>query len=143
MSPFAEIMQVRICREKTSKNVYAMKNLKKSEMLRRGQVPCMVDLCYLVYYYCFWLVNCPLTFVHICQVEHAKAENNFLEEVFFCEKHRTNIDTHTHMSTHPYKYMHAHPIHMSTSERLSRFDLGIHKVDHQERLVVDGDVVSH
>jgi serine/threonine kinase 38 len=40
--------EVRICREKTSKNVYAMKKLKKSEMLRRGQVPCTVDLCYLL-----------------------------------------------------------------------------------------------
>eukprot|EP00850_Spirogloea_muscicola_P025902 SM004742S16674 [mRNA] locus=s4742:61:1084:+ [translate_table: standard] len=30
--------EVRLCREKTSGNVYAMKKLKKSEMLRRGQV---------------------------------------------------------------------------------------------------------
>lgn len=30
--------QVRLCREKTSTTVYAMKKLKKSEMLRRGQV---------------------------------------------------------------------------------------------------------
>ncbi|KAJ0860314.1 putative protein kinase AGC-NDR family [Helianthus annuus] len=30
--------EVRICREKTTGNVYAMKKLKKSEMLRRGQV---------------------------------------------------------------------------------------------------------
>jgi serine/threonine kinase 38 len=81
MPLFAEIMQVSICREKTSKNVYAMKNLKKSEMLHRGQVPCMIDLCYLVYYYCCWFVNCPLTFVHICQVEHAKAEKNLIAEV--------------------------------------------------------------
>jgi hypothetical protein len=50
MPLFGEIMQVRICRAKTSKNVYAMKKLKKSEMLRRGQVPCTIDLCYLVYY---------------------------------------------------------------------------------------------
>jgi hypothetical protein len=32
---------------------------------------------------------------------------------------------------------------MSTSERLSRFDLEIHEVDHQERLAVDRDIVSH
>ncbi len=32
------IMQVRLCREKVSGQVYAMKKLKKSEMLRRGQV---------------------------------------------------------------------------------------------------------
>jgi hypothetical protein len=37
-------VQVRLCREKVSKNVYAMKKLKKSEMLRRGQVPCTVFL---------------------------------------------------------------------------------------------------
>lgn len=32
------MLQVRICKEKTTGNVYAMKKLKKSEMLRRGQV---------------------------------------------------------------------------------------------------------
>lgn len=31
-------LQVRLCREKKSGNIYAMKKLKKSEMLRRGQV---------------------------------------------------------------------------------------------------------
>lgn len=31
-------LQVRICREKSTSHVYAMKKLKKSEMLRRGQV---------------------------------------------------------------------------------------------------------
>jgi serine/threonine kinase 38 len=44
-------MQVRLCREKVSGQVYAMKKLKKSEMLRRGQV------------------------------EHVKAERNLLAEV--------------------------------------------------------------
>ncbi|KAK4382189.1 Serine/threonine-protein kinase tricorner [Sesamum angolense] len=43
--------QVRICREKSTGHVYAMKKLKKSEMLRRGQV------------------------------EHVKAERNLLAEV--------------------------------------------------------------
>ncbi|KAJ4968750.1 hypothetical protein NE237_015451 [Protea cynaroides] len=43
--------EVRVCREKASGNVYAMKKLKKSEMLRRGQV------------------------------EHVKAERNVLAEV--------------------------------------------------------------
>ena len=42
---------MRLCREKTTGNVYAMKKLKKSEMLRRGQV------------------------------EHVKAERNLLAEV--------------------------------------------------------------
>ncbi|KAI3898604.1 hypothetical protein MKW98_000717 [Papaver atlanticum] len=43
--------EVRVCREKTTSHVYAMKKLKKSEMLRRGQV------------------------------EHVKAERNLLAEV--------------------------------------------------------------
>ncbi|OIW07258.1 hypothetical protein TanjilG_08373 [Lupinus angustifolius] len=43
--------EVRICREKTTGHIYAMKKLKKSEMLRRGQV------------------------------EHVKAERNLLAEV--------------------------------------------------------------
>ncbi|XP_073153350.1 uncharacterized protein [Henckelia pumila] len=43
--------EVRVCREKSTGNVYAMKKLKKSEMLRRGQV------------------------------EHVKAERNLLAEV--------------------------------------------------------------
>jgi hypothetical protein len=47
------------------------------------------------------------------------------------------------MSTHPYEHMYVHPISMSTSERLSQFDLEIHEVGHQECLAVDGDVVSH
>lgn len=34
----AYILQVRLCREKKSGNIYAMKKLKKSEMLSRGQV---------------------------------------------------------------------------------------------------------
>jgi hypothetical protein len=32
---------------------------------------------------------------------------------------------------------------MSTSERLSRLDLEIHEVGHQERIAVDEDVVYH
>lgn len=35
-------LQVRLCREKSSGNIYAMKKLKKSEMLSRGQV----KICY-------------------------------------------------------------------------------------------------
>jgi hypothetical protein len=42
------------------------------------------------------------------------------------------------MSTHPYKYTHAHPTCMSTSEILDLLDLEIHKVGHQEHLTVDG-----
>jgi hypothetical protein len=32
---------------------------------------------------------------------------------------------------------------MSTYERLSRLDLGIHEVGHRKRIAVDRDVVSH
>jgi hypothetical protein len=42
------------------------------------------------------------------------------------------------MSIHSYEYTHAHFIFMSTSEK--RFDIEIHKVGHQERLTVDGDI---
>jgi hypothetical protein len=63
--------------------------------------------------------------------------------MLFLEKHSTNVDTNIHMSTHPYKHMHAQPISMSTFERLSRLDLEIYEVGHQKRLTVDGDVASH
>jgi hypothetical protein len=39
--------------------------------------------------------------------------------------------------------MYAHPTPISTYERLSRFDREIHKVNHQERLIVDGDIIFH
>jgi hypothetical protein len=44
------------------------------------------------------------------------------------------------MNTHPYEYTHIHSILMSISERLSRLDLKIHEVSHQERIAIDGDV---
>jgi hypothetical protein len=37
------------------------------------------------------------------------------------------------MITHPYEYMHAHPILMNTFEKLGRLDLEIHEVGHEER----------
>jgi hypothetical protein len=40
----------------------------------------------------------------------------------------TNVDTDTRMSTRSYEYAYAHPTFMSTSERLNRLDLEIHKV---------------
>jgi hypothetical protein len=46
-------------------------------------------------------------------------------------------------STLLYEYIHAHPISMSTFERLDRLDLEIHEVDHQERLTVDRDITYH
>jgi hypothetical protein len=32
---------------------------------------------------------------------------------------------------------------MSTSERLSRLDLEIYEISHQEYLAIDGDIASH
>jgi hypothetical protein len=61
----------------------------------------------------------------------------------FLKKHSINTDTYTRTSTDLYEHTHAYPTPMSTSERLSRLDLKIHKVSHQERLTVDGDVTSH
>jgi hypothetical protein len=43
----------------------------------------------------------------------------------------------------PYEHSYAHFTYMSTFERLSRLDLKIHEVNHQERLTVDGDVTFH
>jgi hypothetical protein len=47
------------------------------------------------------------------------------ESMFFI-----NVDIYIRMSTHLYKYTHVHSISMSTSERLSQFNLKIHKVGH-------------
>jgi hypothetical protein len=43
----------------------------------------------------------------------------------------------------PHEHTYAHPTSMSTSERLSRLDLEIHEVSHQEHLAVDEGVTSH
>jgi hypothetical protein len=63
--------------------------------------------------------------------------------VFFFLRSTVQTQIHARTITHLYKHTHAHPTPMSTSERLSRFDLEIHEVGHQERLTVDGDVSSH
>lgn len=47
-------LQVRLCREKSSGNIYAMKKLKKSEMLSRGQV----KICY--HYHLQWAMHSML-----------------------------------------------------------------------------------
>lgn len=49
-------LQVRVCREKSSGHVYAMKKLKKSEMLRRGQVYNLLSL--LVFFYLGFCLLC-------------------------------------------------------------------------------------
>ena len=41
--------EVRICREKGTGHVYAMKKLKKSEMLRRGQVTYCFDIIFVIF----------------------------------------------------------------------------------------------
>jgi hypothetical protein len=69
---------------------------------------------------------------------NSMASKNLSEKIFF-----SNADTHTCMSTHPYKHTHVHSAPMSTSERLSRLDLEIHEVGHQECLAVNEDVASH
>jgi hypothetical protein len=43
-----------------------------------------------------------------------------------------NTDTHTRTITHPYEHTDAHSTIMSISEKLSRLDLEIHEVGHQE-----------
>lgn len=65
--------QVRLVREKSNKKIYAMKKLRKSEMLRRGQVS-IVKSYYLQRLGNDWIF--PLL-----KVEHVKAERNVLAEV--------------------------------------------------------------
>lgn len=72
------VLQVRLCREKTTGHVYAMKKLEKSEMLRRGQVVHRGSITYFTY--AFLLVQFSDRFVFF-QVEHVKAERNLLAEV--------------------------------------------------------------
>lgn len=100
------ISQVRLCREKKSGNIYAMKKLKKSEMLSRGQVSfsyffiTSMKVCSFhcsMYYQKERKVLCAINFqvsssnlnifflIHwVClpsQVEHVRAERNVLAEV--------------------------------------------------------------
>jgi hypothetical protein len=61
----------------------------------------------------------------------------------FCFLYTINIGTHICMNIHLYKYMYIHLIPMSSSKRLSWFNLKIHEVGHQKRLTIDGDNTSH
>jgi hypothetical protein len=47
------------------------------------------------------------------------------------------------MSTHSYEHTHAQFILIRAFERLNRLDLEIHKVGHQERLIIDRNISSH
>jgi hypothetical protein len=47
------------------------------------------------------------------------------------------------MITYTYEHVYTHLIPMSISEKLSRLNLKIHEVGHQERIAVDGGVVFH
>jgi hypothetical protein len=51
-----------------------------------------------------------------------------------------NVDAYI---TRSYEHTYAQPISMSTSKKLSRFDLKIYKVGYKKRFAVDGDVTSH
>jgi hypothetical protein len=68
---------------------------------------------------------------------------HFLDHILFFEKYSTNADTHTRISIHPYEHTHVHPTPMSTSERLSQFDLEIHEVGHKYRLAVNRNVTFY
>jgi hypothetical protein len=50
---------------------------------------------------------------------------------------------YTHIITHLYEYMYIHYTLINISRRLSRLDLEIHEVDHQEHIAVDEDITSH
>jgi hypothetical protein len=65
-----------------------------------------------------------------------------MEKLFLFWKYSTNADTHTRTITHPYEHTYAYSIPMSTSNKLSRLDLEIHEVNHQEHLAVDENVAS-
>jgi hypothetical protein len=47
------------------------------------------------------------------------------------------------MNIHLYEHTYIHSTHMNVFERLSRLDLDIYEVGHQERIAVDGDVDFH
>lgn len=75
-------VQVRICREKSTGNVYAMKKLKKSEMLRRGQVMhCVIQYLQIPEFRCDSVSYSMKSISDKIQVEHVKAERNVLAEV--------------------------------------------------------------
>jgi hypothetical protein len=63
--------------------------------------------------------------------------------MLFFYKHSINIDIYIRIITYPYEHTYIHLTSMSTSERLSRFDIEIHKVSHQRRIAVDRDVASY
>jgi hypothetical protein len=92
------------------------------------------------------LIDCFLLILNRKEKKHWNDEDNpaifsVSQSKYLFYKHNRNIDTC--MSTHPCEYIHAYPTPMSTSERLSRFDLKIHEVGHQKCSAVDGDVASH
>jgi hypothetical protein len=38
---------------------------------------------------------------------------------------------------------HVHPTSMNIFKRLRPFDLEIHKISHQERFIINGDIIFH
>ncbi|KAG5591206.1 hypothetical protein H5410_041720 [Solanum commersonii] len=73
--------EVRLCREKKSGNIYAMKKLKKSEMLIRGQVSLRVCLDWLTLAFLLKPNRVNLILEPPSHVEHVRAERNLLAEV--------------------------------------------------------------
>jgi hypothetical protein len=65
-----------------------------------------------------------------------------MSTLIFLETQYRHRSSYTYEHSY-YEYTHAHHTLISTSERLSRLDLEIHEVGHQECLAVDGDVTSH
>jgi hypothetical protein len=65
-----------------------------------------------------------------------------LYDHLFLETQYKHIYSYTYKHS-SYEYTHTHPTPMSTFERLSRLDLEINKVDHQECLTIDRDVAYH
>jgi hypothetical protein len=56
-------------------------------------------------------------------------------------KYNINTYIYIYITTHSYEYMYVHL--MIIFERLSQFDFEIYEDDHQDRLTVDGDIISH
>jgi hypothetical protein len=58
--------------------------------------------------------------------------------IFIFEEHSIDTDTHTCMSTHPYKHTQKHPTSMSNFKRLGPLHHEIREVSHKKCLTVDG-----
>jgi hypothetical protein len=91
----------------------------------------------------FRFLVCPESGLVDSQGQEMPAATFFLIQsphpFFFVEKHNKTQILITFISMNTY----VHPTHISIYERLSRLDLKIHEVGHQERLAIDWDVTSY